>query len=310
MERFPLTVVVFRQGEPAMFFDKIWPLISLRTVLNRYKVANIHLLLESVLDTGLEGDVGECGVYQGGVSLLMAKILLDRELTKKVFMFDSFLGLPELNQRKDLPFYRAGTLKETMTSVLEAVAEMSVGEVVNIRPGWFHETLPRLPVEQKFSLLHVDCDLYDSTKTCLEHLYSRVVDGGVVIFDDYFDIGGGEQKAVDEFLQSHDDELLFAGPTEQVFFFKGRQVRGSDVGYLVPWDKYAIGGLERGGGRPVSLEFIARDSAYLDYLAEGKLMTELPGGSLNEAVRLATRILDVHRYHQSVLELLTGRTMA
>jgi O-methyltransferase len=278
-------------------------LIAHHTVLNRFKVANIHTLLRKTLDAGLEGDVGECGVYKGGVSLLMAKTIVDLGLTKKVFMFDSFLGLPELNQQKDLPFYRAGALKATMISVQEAISELSVKEIVDVRPGWFKDVLPKLQDEQRFAFLHIDCDLYDSTKTCLEQLYDRVVEGGVMVFDDYFDVGGGERKAVDEFLENRDDELLFAGPIEQVFFFKGRQKRGTDSGYLLPWTGYD-------DGRPVSLEFIAKDSAYLNFLAEGQFMTELPGGSLSGAVRLATQTLAVYRHHQAILEMLTGKPMA
>ncbi len=69
--------------------------------------------------------------------------------------------------------------------------------------GWFNQTLP--PFLEKHtapvSFLHVDCDLYSSTKVCLEHLYPKVVDGGFVIIDDY--ALNGCKKAVHEYLNLH-----------------------------------------------------------------------------------------------------------
>ncbi len=43
------------------------------------------------------------------------------------------------------------------------------------------------------AFLHVDCDLYSSTVTVLEHVASRFVEGTVVLFDEYFNYLGWEQ---------------------------------------------------------------------------------------------------------------------
>jgi hypothetical protein len=53
----------------------------------------------------------------------------------------------------------------------------------------------------KISLLHIDVDVYDAAKCCLDYLFDKVVSGGVVILDDYGSVGG-ETRAVDEFIET------------------------------------------------------------------------------------------------------------
>ena len=66
--------------------------------------------------------------------------------------------------------------------------------------GKVEQTIPdTLP--ENISILRLDTDWYESTKHELEHLYDRVVSGGVVIIDDY-GYWSGAKKAVDEFIES------------------------------------------------------------------------------------------------------------
>ena len=53
----------------------------------------------------------------------------------------------------------------------------------------------------RFSLVHLDCDLYKPTRAVLQALWDKVTRGGVVIFDEYAIADWpGETAAVDEFL--------------------------------------------------------------------------------------------------------------
>jgi hypothetical protein len=61
--------------------------------------------------------------------------------------------------------------------------------------GLFADTLPGFMAEHPgpVAFLHVDCDLYSATKTVLEHVGPRFVEGTVVAFDEYFNFPDWEQ---------------------------------------------------------------------------------------------------------------------
>jgi hypothetical protein len=274
-----------------MTFEELWFEVKDSTVLNRHKVRNLYRLLEKTLASGLDGDVGECGVFKGGVSMMLAKLVQKMAPSKKVFMWDSFEGLPRPDESRDLSIYREGILKASLMDVSNLLRRHDVLDWACLSPGWFEESFERLKPDQKFSFLHIDCDLYDSTMTCLNNLYHRLVPGGIMVFDDYFDVSGGERLAVDEFLLEHGDEQLFAGPVEQVFFIKDRKMV---PGESVLWTDR----------RSISLEYLASDFEYLRDLSKGNIMNELPGGSLKNAARIAAQTLKVEHYHKRVAHQL------
>jgi hypothetical protein len=71
-------------------------------------------------------------------------------------------------------------------------------ERVHLVRGPVEETLPAAAPE-RLALLRLDTDWYASTRHELEHLYPRLVDGGVLIVDDYGHWQGARQ-AVDEYF--------------------------------------------------------------------------------------------------------------
>ena len=63
----------------------------------------------------------------------------------------------------------------------------------------------------KKSLLHLDCDLYDSYKTCLNELYHKVSKGGVILIDEYKHPNWPEpQKAIDEFGERNNLNIVYS----------------------------------------------------------------------------------------------------
>jgi hypothetical protein len=51
-------------------------------------------------------------------------------------------------------------------------------------------------------LLHIDCDLYSSTRTVLEQLSSRIVAGTVIVLDEFWIVQEQEKRAFDEWLRT------------------------------------------------------------------------------------------------------------
>ena len=76
---------------------------------------------------------------------------------------------------------------------------------LELKKGFFSETLPKHP-DRPIAILHIDGDLYQSYRDCLEYLYQNVSSGGLIIFDDFMldeeknEKFPGARKAVQEFL--------------------------------------------------------------------------------------------------------------
>jgi hypothetical protein len=79
-------------------------------------------------------------------------------------------------------------------------------EKVHFIKGLVENTVPDNAPE-RISILRLDTDWYESTRHELEHLYPRLVSGGVLIIDDY-GYWRGSTQAVDEFLEATRERLL------------------------------------------------------------------------------------------------------
>jgi cytidyltransferase-like protein len=137
-----------------------------------------------------DGLILEFGVYKGRTINYLATKLQN----KNIYGFDSFEGLPGFwNNENPKGIY---SLKGNMPKVKKNVFLIK---------GWFDQTLPEFIKEhnKKISLLHIDCDMYSSTKCVLDNLKNQIDDGTVIIFDEiwkYPDYMNHEIKAFAEFL--------------------------------------------------------------------------------------------------------------
>ena len=76
---------------------------------------------------------------------------------------------------------------------------------VNIVKGYFKNTIFQYE-GGPIAILHLDVDLYDSYKICLENLYDLVIPGGIIMFDEYKSTSlirwPGATKAINEFFEN------------------------------------------------------------------------------------------------------------
>jgi O-methyltransferase len=162
----------------------------------------------------------ECGVAAGAQVIAMAY----GAPNKIIYAFDSFQGIPLPSNRDD---QMPGIMKLTETEmkmlpdpgkqVLESSGATSVSKEefikhlvysgvkydnIQIVRGWFEDTLVGYTDDHhhlcEISILRLDGDLYNSTWVCLEHLFPKVIKGGIVILDD-FELKGCREAAEDYF---------------------------------------------------------------------------------------------------------------
>jgi predicted O-methyltransferase YrrM len=181
--------------------------------------ANINILLTLLRRTAdVEGSVAECGVYQGSTLLPMGLYLDQTHSPKQILAFDSFQGF-DASVEIDLAMggaddahKRSGGFGDTSYARLcTRVTRLGLNGRISILPGYFHDTLERCSGRldaQRFSLVHLDCDIYASYKECLEFFYPRLSQGGIILLDEYNDPPWpGCNKAVDEFLSDKPERL-------------------------------------------------------------------------------------------------------
>jgi hypothetical protein len=152
---------------------------------------NLELLTMAIEKADLKKHnlICEFGVYSGRTINHISSLT-----NRTVYGFDSFAGLPE--RWRD--GFEKGHFEVTTLPIVHP-------NVILIK-GWFNDTLPTFikDHDESVGFLHVDCDLYSSTRTILELLESRIHPGCVVVFDEYFNYPGweeGEYRAFQEFLR-------------------------------------------------------------------------------------------------------------
>ena len=169
---------------------QIWPGYA-DTMIGLKRLDNLQYCIEMVLKEGREGDLIETGVWRGGACIFMRAVLAAYGITdRKVFVADSFEGLPRPDDRKYSADKGDKHYIERYLSVSKEIVENNfrkyglLDDQVVFLKGWFRDTLPNAPIE-KLSILRLDADMYGSTMESLEFLYPKLSKGGFCIIDDY-----------------------------------------------------------------------------------------------------------------------------
>lgn len=150
----------------------------------------------------------EFGVATGTTLAIIADALAS-ELT--VVGFDIFTGLPET--------WRTGFPQGEFAQ--DTVPEVPGARVIT---GLFEDTLPKFLADndEPVAFMHLDADLYSSTKTALDLTADRLAPGAILLFDEFFNYPGWQQhefRAWEEFVaatgRTH-EYLAYTGNNEQV----------------------------------------------------------------------------------------------
>jgi hypothetical protein len=183
-------------------FASLYRQVRTETMCSVARLRGLYRALRYVVKQGIAGDVVECGCARGGSAALMALTLRQLGSQRKLWLFDTFEGLPAPST-EDPDFEIAdlftGTCVGTLGEVRKLFDRLNIAEDVRFVKGLFQETLPSTPVS-RIAVLHIDGDWYESVKVCLDSLYDKVVPGGVIQLDDY-GYWQGARKAVEEFLE-------------------------------------------------------------------------------------------------------------
>lgn len=189
-------------------------LVRDNTMCSEKRIQSLYSILQKI--SNIPGCIVECGTWRGGLAAMMLQHVIDHDLNKTIFIYDTFEGMPEPGD-KDHPeavrmFHekKDGEYSDWCRAGLDIVEHTLSQVTANyddhcfLIEGKVEDTLEVFgPIE--VALCRLDTDWYSSTKVEMEVLYPRVVKGGYIIVDDYSDWPGCKQ-AVDEYLVNVDGE--------------------------------------------------------------------------------------------------------
>jgi hypothetical protein len=182
-------------------FSSLYRQVRTHTMCSNARLRGLYRSVHYAVGQKIAGDIVECGSARGGSAALMALTLRRLNTQKKLWLFDTFEGLPAPTSQDpdfELADLFTGTCIGTVDEVRGLFQQLNVADDVVFIKGLFQDTLPVTPISN-IAVLHIDGDWYESVKACLDALYDKVVPGGVIQFDDY-GYWAGARKAVDEFL--------------------------------------------------------------------------------------------------------------
>jgi O-methyltransferase len=220
-------------GETRMFESVRRLLVRAQALGNHQSVLDHALAMQMI--NQVPGDYLEFGVFRGDrliqayetASFLTkwvrsqkdpyaAKASARNLESMRFFGFDSFEGLPKATPIDVAPgqeeWIGEGGFCASLDEVRGLMPAKALAEGrIRLVKGWFEATLTkdlRQALElREAAIVYVDCDYYTSTVPVLEFVTDLLVDGSILIFDDWFLFRGrsdrGEQRAFYEWKERH-----------------------------------------------------------------------------------------------------------
>ena len=172
--------------------------------------------LTTVIENQIEGDLVELGCFVGESSKYLRKTLDVFNSDKKLFVYDSFEGLPDLSKWEEGTPWKPRTLKTSEEVLVRNFEVNGLNRPDKIVKGWFKD-IKEEDLPEKVSFAFFDGDFYDSIYDSLVKVYDRVSEGGYIFFHDYQrpDLPGVDQ-AIKDFLNERGEEYWVYSVTNQL----------------------------------------------------------------------------------------------
>ncbi len=164
--------------------------ITKNTLVDYPRLDKIVEFLAATKD--IPGVVAEVGVYKGGTAYLIC----ENTPHKRIFLFDTFNGMPAV--RSEIDLHHEGDFADTSLEAVDTLLSRFTN--YSLRKGIFPMVNSEYIENLNVSFVHIDVDIYDSVRECLEFFTPRMSPGGIIVLDDYLaPTCPGAKQAADEF---------------------------------------------------------------------------------------------------------------
>jgi O-methyltransferase len=213
-------------SEHADFDTEFLPILAKCQAATMTSVERLYALYKAVeylSAAQIEGSFVECGVWRGG-SIMCATLSLQQagDTSRSIYLYDTFEGMvPPAEVDVDLSGQPASAQlaaeQRNKDSYIWAYSPLGAVRAnvestgypssrVHYVKGPVEDTIPAT-IPDAIALLRLDTDWYSSTYHELQHLFPRLVKGGVLIIDDYGHWQGA-RRAVDEYFGASEVKIL------------------------------------------------------------------------------------------------------
>lgn len=194
-----------------------------------------HLVcsLINCINSGVDGDVVELGCNVGESSKFLRRTLNYCAIDKKLWVYDSFEGLPVKSKWEEGTPWQSGTLKTDKETLIQNFTQNNLLPPDVIIQNWFKD-INDIDLPKKICFAFLDGDFYDSIYDSLIKIYDKVSDGGYILFHDYKrgDLPG-VKAAVKDFLDSRSLENNVFSICEQLgVLIKRNEIKDKKLGFL------------------------------------------------------------------------------
>lgn len=155
------------------------------SLANGYPNSLIHLYqcLLNAARLNLRGVVAEFGMYKGGTTMFLSRIIERLGQDWRVIGFDTFNGFPP--RRSPLDMYDH---PDCVFTDLPAICSYLASRNAEVVPGDIVETRGRLK-DESIVLTFMDTDNYSPAEAALAVVSERTVIGGAIVFDHFTGVG-------------------------------------------------------------------------------------------------------------------------
>lgn len=176
----------------------------LPTICGGDQIARLLACVDQVL--AIDGEIWECGVFQGGSASHMHHRIRQRASAKVLRLFDTFGGGMPVVGEHDMIARGRFAISNDVRQTIETY--FSQDPNVTLHPGVIPETFHGLE-NKRVALAHIDVDVFETYNECFDFIWPRLSVGGFLVFDDY-GVGDcpGATLAVDAFVSQNNLPLV------------------------------------------------------------------------------------------------------
>lgn len=174
--------------------------------------------------TPLAGDIVELGTYKGTslIQFMTFRALLENDFQRKFIAFDVFGEFPmsNISSQHDIEFinaFQSAGGDGVTVEELDEIMKLKNFDNYEICRGNIFDTLPEyinVNPQLRIALLHLDLDVYEPTILGLQSLAKHLVEGALIVFDDYGKEPGAT-IAADEFCSEHSLKIYSSAHNKQ-----------------------------------------------------------------------------------------------